>query len=247
MNRFFAKPIGGVIRLSSEDAAHIRSLRLRPAELFIVCDGEGRDYICHLAENHSSSGSSEKQNETYAQIVGDKPTSGEPDLSCTVYIALAKGDRLDYAVQKSVELGARAIVLFQSRRCIASPGNSAKRTERMQRIALEAAKQCGRGRVPSVIMAESYKDAIEQASQAELPLFFYESEEELTLREALESRADAASVSIVTGPEGGFEEEEASIARSSGMLTVTLGPRILRCETAPAAALAAIMFHTGNL
>jgi len=150
-------------------------------------------------------------------------------------------------VQKSVELGARAIVLFQSRRCIASPGNSAKRTERMQRIALEAAKQCGRGRVPSVIMAESYKDAIEQASQAELPLFFYESEEELTLREALESRADAASVSIVTGPEGGFEEEEASIARSSGMLTVTLGPRILRCETAPAAALAAIMFHTGNL
>ena len=246
MYRFFAKPTGSVIRLSDEDAAHIRSLRLRPSELFIVCDGDGRDYICNLAESQSFSGSSEKHSETYAEIVGDKPTSGEPALSCTAFIALAKGDRLDYAVQKSVELGARAIVLFQSQRCIASSGNIVKKTERLQRIALEAAKQCGRGRVPDVTMADSYKDAIGQASQAELPLFFYESEEELTLREALESRADASTISIVTGPEGGFEEDEAAFARESGMLTVTLGPRVLRCETAPVAALAAIMYHTGN-
>ena len=242
MIRFFA-PVSentdGVIRLSPEDAAHIRSLRLRPSELFVVCDGNGRDYICRLAADRSSSG--------FAEIVEVNPTVGEPTVHCTVYIALAKGDRLDYAVQKSVELGARGIVLFKSKRCIKTSDSMEKKTARLQRIALEAAKQCGRGFVPGVTAASSYEDAIERASQAGLPLFFYECEEELSLGKALGSGIGISSISIVTGPEGGFEEEEAALARSLGMLTATLGPRILRCETAPIAALAAIMYHTGNM
>ena len=241
MVRFFAVAAdisGGSIRLSAEDTEHIRSLRLRPADIFIVCDGEGRDYYCHLGERGDGSN---------AEIVETRPSRGEPGVACDVYIALAKGDRLDYAVQKSIELGARKIVVFPSERCVAVPGDMAKKTARLQRIALETAKQCGRGRVPEVTAADSYEAAVGQAAGTELPLFFYECEEDVHLKQTLEKSGQVSSVSIVTGPEGGFEPHEAELARAAGMHIVSLGARILRCETAPAAVLAAVMYQTGNL
>jgi len=258
MVRFFAAPpdiSGGAIQLSADDAVHIRSLRLRPSELFVVCDGEGSDYICRLGESGSA----------VAEIVEKRPSEGEPSIACSVYIALAKGDRLDYAVQKSVELGANEIILFPSARCVAIPGDVSNKTARLRRIALETAKQCGRGRVPNVEALGSLAEAIGRAAGAGLALFLYECEVKLSLKQALEgydalsqiadpNPADAVreshsrvTVSIMTGPEGGFEPFEAELAKAAGMLTVTLGSRILRCETAPAAALAALMFHTGNL
>jgi 16S rRNA (uracil1498-N3)-methyltransferase len=236
----------GTIRLSAADTTHIRSLRLRPTELFTVCDGEGTDYICRLA-NGGETGSAHNGAST-AEIIETRPSRGEPSVACTVYIALAKGDRLDYAVQKSVELGACGLVVFPSVRCVPVPGDMTKKIARLNKIALETAKQSGRGRVPKVAAAGSFKEAVEGAARAELPLFFYECEEKRSLKQALElciSRAGKTpgSVSIMTGPEGGFEPHEAEFAQSAGLLAVTLGPRILRCETAPAAALAALMFY----
>ena len=241
MTRFFAAPhdiSGGTIRLTAEDAAHIRSLRLRPEDEFIVCDEEGSDYICRLGKRGDSS---------TAEILETRPSRGEASVICDAYIALAKGDRLDYAVQKSVELGARNVILFPSERCVAIPGDMVKKTARLQRIALETAKQCGRGRVPEVTAASGFAAAVGQAACAELPLFFYECEEEAHLKQILDESPLPQTISILTGPEGGFELFEAELAKSAGMRAVTLGPRILRCETAPAAALAAIMYHTGNL
>jgi len=238
--RFFAKAADittGLILLSAEDTAHMRSLRLRPTELFVVCDGAGSDHICRLAQRDGG---------TVAEIVETRPSLGEPTVSCSVFIALAKGDRLDFAVQKSVELGAHEIVLFPSGRCVSVPLDMVKKTARYQRIALETAKQSGRGRVPGVAAVRSFEAAVKQAARAELPMFLYEEEENTSLGQALGSGA-VNTVSIMTGPEGGFEPLEAETAKSAGMLTVTLGPRILRCETAPIAALAAIMHQTGNL
>ena len=239
MIRFFADRSvisNGRIRLSAEDAAHIRSLRLRPSEQFIVCDGEGADYLCRL---DCADGDS------YAEIVGTQPSRGEPTVECSVYIAFAKGDRLDYAVQKSVELGACEIILYPSERCVSLPADITKKAARLKRISLETAKQSGRGRVPEVIALDSFEKAVRRAARAEAPLFFYECEEKLHLKEALNNTV-FKTFSIITGPEGGFEPYEAEIAQSAGMITVTLGPRILRCETAPAAALSVIMFHSGN-
>ena len=241
MIRFFVEPpdiSNGIVRLKPEDAEHIRVLRMRPAEQFIVCDGEGIDYICRLGGRSEGS---------IAEIIGTQPSRGEPTIRCSVYIALAKGDRLDYAVQKSVELGARDIALFPSKRCVSVPADMKNKLFRLRKISEETAKQCDRGRIPQVNALNSFEEAIGQAALAELPLFFYELEDKLHLKQALELHDNIQSASIVTGPEGGFEQSEADYAHSSGMIAVTLGPRILRCETAPAAALAAVMYHTGNL
>ena len=250
MIRFFADKSAisnGKIQLNAEDSAHIRSLRLRPSECFVVCDGEGVDYLCRLGGNaqctmhnaRSASGS-------FAEIVDSRPSRGEPTVACSVYIALAKGDRLDYAVQKSVELGAFEIIMYPSERCVSLPADISKKAARLQRISLETAKQCGRGRVPEITVVDSFEKAVLRATRTDVPLFFYECEENRRLKEALAGGTALSTFSIMTGPEGGFEQIEAEYAESAGMRIATLGSRILRCETAPIAALAAIMFHTGN-
>ena len=249
MIRFFISPEDirdDSVCLSPGDVAHMRSLRLRPSELFTVCDGKGVDYICRLGA---------ESGKPIALIVEKLPSCGEPSVRCVAYVALAKGDRLDYAVQKSVELGAHEIALFPTARCIAIPSNMHNKLTRLKKIALETAKQCGRGYVPVVSAKESFSSAIEQAACAQISLFFYEQENELSLKAALEQESAKAndgssaikSISIVTGPEGGFEPFEADMARDAGLLSVSLGRRILRCETAPIAALTAIMFFYDEL
>jgi 16S rRNA (uracil1498-N3)-methyltransferase len=249
--RFFINPndvAGDTVRLSAEDTDHIRSLRLRPNEFFTVCDGNGNDYVCRLGTRNDG---------TIAEITRRRKSIGEPSVACTVYIAYAKGERLDYAVQKTVELGAHAIVLYKSKRCIAVPSNVAKKIERLQRIAFETAKQCGRGIIPEVSHGGEFEAVVEAAvSLSELTLFCYEDENTLHLKAVLKQyfpslreheAHNIKSVSIITGPEGGYESEEAELAKSNNAKVVSLGPRILRNETAPVVCLSAIMYQTGNL
>jgi len=255
MTRFFVTPqdiFDNTIRLCAEDTKHVRTLRLRPDETFIVCDGTGIDYICILGERDSN---------TVAEIVDKQPSIGEPTIKCSAYMAYSKGDRLDFAVQKSVELGVHEIILFESERCVAVPKDIPKKVSRLQRIALETAKLCNRGIVPKVTSGGKLIDVIdkvstESAQNTNLVLFFYECENRLNIRNILEQRllppfeckgCEAKSVSIITGPEGGFEPHEAELVMSKDIPTVSLGTRILRSETAPVIALATIMYHTGNL
>jgi len=241
MIRFFTDPMNisaQTIRLSADDSAHIRALRLKPDERFIVCDGDSTDYICKLSPRDGG---------TTAQIVKKERSRGEPTVECRVYMAFSKGDRLDYAVQKSVELGAVEMSLFESERCVSIPRDIQKKTTRLQRIALETAKLCNRGIIPAVSYAGAFEEAVSAAADSSAQtLFFYECEDQLQIKEVLESR-DTSSVSIITGPEGGFEPHEAELVRSKGIQTISLGPRILRSETAPVIALAAVMYQTGNL
>ena len=255
MTRFFVTPqdiFDNTIRLCAEDTKHVRTLRLRPDETFIVCDGTGIDYICILGERDSN---------TVAEIVDKQPSIGEPTIKCSAYMAYSKGDRLDYAVQKSVELGVYEIILFESERCVAVPKDIPKKVSRLQRIALETAKQCNRGIVPEVTSAGSLNNVIDKVSAEsaqikKLALFLYECENRMNIKNFLEQKllapcigedCEIKSVSIITGPEGGFEPHEAELAKSKGIPTVSLGTRILRSETAPVIALAAVMYHTGNL
>jgi len=263
--RFFAglnDVYADTIRLSDEDSAHVRSLRLRPDELFTVCNGQGLDYVCKLGKQDDG---------TFARIVRRQQSLGEPSVVCRMFIAYAKGDRLDYAVQKSVELGAFEIILFESERCVAVPRDIPKKTARLQRIALETAKQCGRGVVPVVSSGGGFSSIVEAAADHSLlSLLCYEGEDVLHIKEVLEQFFPASDeykeqleqhfpasdeqkarevrpVSIITGPEGGFGSNEVGFARSRGLRIVSLGSRVLRSETAPVVALSAIMYHTGNL
>lgn len=260
MTRFFTQPenIGdGIISLSSDDTAHIRSLRMRPGELFIVCDGKSNDYLCRLQERHPTDG--EYDGRSIAQIIKRQKSNTEPSVKCTAFLALAKGDRLEYAVQKSVELGAHKIVLYESERSIVRMSDALKKMDRFQKIALETAKQSGRGIIPEVSALDDLNSVIATAvKHSDRAMLCYEDEKSLHIMTALEHffpkfnlikkpLDKIKTIAVITGPEGGFEPSEVMVAQSMDISVVTLGPRILRCETAPVVALSAIMYHTGNL
>ena len=245
MARFFVAAsnlFGGAAYLNKTELEHIKVLRLRQGEVFTVCDGNGTDYTCELTKNEDG--------ELVGRILDKQPSKGEPSVDVTVYAALAKGDRNEKVIQKCVELGAREIVIFPSARCIVKlegDAATAKKADRWQKIALEAAQQCGRGIIPIVKYVTSFELAVDLAAGAELALFLYENEDRLGIHDAVVSHADAKTISIFTGPEGGFEPWEAEYAQKHGMTSVTLGPRILRCETAPMCGVVAAMLLTGNL
>ncbi|MDD6189568.1 MAG: RsmE family RNA methyltransferase [Clostridiales bacterium] len=244
MPRFFVAAsniFGGVAYIDSKDAEHLKVLRVKKGEEIIICDGQGKDYRCRVT--NVGGGSAE------AEIVGMEQSAGEPSIQCRVYAAYPKGDKAETIIQKSVELGAAEIVFFPSERCVSKPdaASIAKKLERWNKISREAAMQSQRGSIPSVRAAGSYSEAINEAASAELPLFLYEGKCKVGLLDAMKNTGDFSNVSIVTGSEGGFSPEEVETAEKAGLICASMGPRILRCETAPLCALSAIMLFSGNL
>lgn len=221
--------------ITGADAGHIaRVLRAKPGQSLTLCDGAGTDYEAEIL--------SVSTEEIELKVLSSAPSRGEPDIHVEVFIGMAKGERMDYAVQKSVELGAAVILPFFSEHTVVRPGKTEK-TTRYARIAAEAAKQCGRGVLPAVEEPLDFEGVLQRAKNAEKALFFYE-EGGAPLRQSL---AGEKRLALITGPEGGFSPREAELARAAGCVAIGLGPRILRCETAPAAVLAALMTLTGNL
>lgn len=200
----------------------------------------GRDYKCRLVQT--------LEHEAEAEVIEVVPCKAEPTVRTTVFAGLPKGERSDFLVQKCTEAGAAEIVFFSCTRCVAKAVNMEKKLERWQRIAEEAAKQSGRGIIPQVRYEADFVAVLNGALHTDLPLFMYETGERETIRDAIEHTAQPiASAAIITGPEGGFAEFEADMARKLGMHICSMGERILRCETAPVVALTALMYGTGNL
>lgn len=243
MPRFFLPPeqLGGsTAMLTGENAAHAKVLRLRAGDRVILCDSQGMDFVGEIR--------SIDPNQVELSILSAAPCPAEAALRCTVYMAYAKLDKLEHVIQKATELGAAEIVAFPSSRCVSRPDEKAlgKKQERWQKIAASAAEQSGRGWIPPVRTAPSYAEAVRHATTADYPLFFYENEQTCTLHQAL-SDHPVGTVSLMTGPEGGFSAEEVELASRAGMTICSLGPRILRCETAPLCALTAVMFAAGEI
>ncbi len=247
MARFFVfgsnVPKGGTVLLTGSDAEHARVLRLRVGDQIVISDGAGTDQWCTI-RGFTPGGSVE------AEVEQTVPNTAEPSVRVTVLAGLPKqGERSDYVVQKCVESGAAEVIFFLCHRCVAIPGPQAmdKRLIRWRRIAEEAAKQSGRGIIPEISAAEDFAGALDAAVKTELPLFLYETGQRTPLRDTLRAAGQFRSAAIVTGPEGGFEPFEAELARRLGLHVCSMGPRILRCETAPVTALTALMYETGNL
>ena len=225
--------------LTGENAAHARVLRLKAGEHVLVCDGAGSECECTI---------SDVSQDRISLVVDNRRDSvSEAKIKASVYMAFSKGDKLEHVIQKATELGAYEVVAFPSSRCVSRPDakSLAKKLERWQKIAASAAEQSGRGRIPQIVVVESYKDALMRASAADKAILFYENEQATTLKMAL-SAGSYGSVSLLTGPEGGLEESEVELAKTYGLTVCTLGKRILRCETAPLCALSAVMYDSGE-
>lgn len=241
MARFFVqkeKITDNQIIIDGADAHHIaRSLRMAEGDEAIVCDGEGGEYRCSLTRI--------RDEECRCEILERLDSKTEPKVSITLCMAYPKGDKLEVVIQKAVELGASRIIPFESSRCIKRPKaeKAEKQTARLSRIAEEAAKQCGRSKIPTVTPPMSYLQMLDAASEAELSILCYENEEGLTVKDLLSGREAPKSVAIVVGSEGGFSPEEACMAIKRGCVSVSLGNRILRCETAPSFILSALSYE----
>ena len=189
-----------------------------------------------------------RQEELQAEVIEVKPCTAEPSVKVTLLCGLPKGsDRAEYIIQKGVEAGASEICFFLSRYCVSKPESPDKKLERWNRIAEEAAKQSGRGIIPTVSWTGELADAFNVALNRDLGLFMYETGERESLNSVLDNCRDIKTAAIITGPEGGFAEYEADLARIAGLHVCSMGERILRCETAPIVALSALMYSTGNL
>ena len=225
------------VSLTGENAQHAKVLRLKPGEMVLLCDGEGREAVCKVASTDG----------WLLRAMERRESQSEAAVKVSVYMALPKADKLEHVIQKATELGAYEIVTFPSARCVSRPDEKSlkKKLERWEKIAASAAEQSGRGRIPKVLVLGSFSEALTRAAQADKALMFYEHEEALTLKMALSS-GGYSTVSLLTGPEGGLEEAEVTQAREAGLQVCTLGKRILRCETAPLCALSAVMYDAGE-
>ena len=242
MTRFFVEPEQmqpEFLVLTGENAQHAKVLRLKCGEDVLVCDGLGKECICTV---------SDVSPDQISLVVRHRQESeSEAKVRVSVYVAFPKADKLEHIIQKATELGAYEIIAFPSARCVSRPDEKSlkKKLERWQKIALSAAEQSGRGRIPQVLTLPNYRAALERAVQADKALLFYENEQSVTLRMALDS-GSYESVSLLTGPEGGLEASEVEQAAGAGLQVCTLGKRILRCETAPLCALSAVMYDAGE-
>ena len=241
MPRFFVDSVeNDFIEINGDDARHIAlSLRMKKGESLVLCDGKGREAEAVIREAFPES--------VVLDITERRDSIAEPKTEVILYQALPKFDKLEYIIQKSVELGVSKIVPVLSSRCISRPDEKTmkKKLERLRKIADEAAKQSGRGKLPEVGELLSFKNAVAEMTKAETPIFFFE-HAEYPLHEIMEKRR-GGKIAMMVGSEGGFSEEEAAFAAEKGALIASLGPRILRCETAPVAALSAIMYAAGEM
>ena len=225
--------------IQGKDAEHIsRSLRMKKGEEITLVTPNKIRHDCVIESCEGST--------VTVKVVETKPCENEPQVEVTLYQALPKGDKMEYIIQKSVELGVTKIVPVISERCISRPQPKAleKKQIRWQKIAKEAAQQSRRGIVPVVEKTVSFKNACELSKTNDLNIIFYEcgGESVKTL-----IKDNPRTIGIFIGSEGGFEKQEVDFAIENGAIPVHLGARILRCETAPIAALAVLMNLTGNL
>jgi 16S rRNA (uracil1498-N3)-methyltransferase len=243
MHRFYVAPEnirGGTVEIKGEEYGHLaRVLRMRAGEQAVVSDGTGRDYFCVIQKINSVS--------AFLDIISESSGAGEPKVRIDLFQALPKSDKMDYIIQKSVELGINGIHPVITNRVVARTDTSREKfkVDRWNRIAREAAKQSERSVIPVVSDIISFGDAVSSAVNSSFCVFPYENEKIRKLRDI--DFTDKNSISLFIGPEGGYDDAETELAASKGILPVTLGRRILRTETASVAVLSILMHIKGEI
>ena len=243
MPKYFTEPENikdGFIEIFSDEAKHILNvMRMEIGDTLTICDGQSNDYLCRICETG--------KNCLKAKIEETTKSESEPKTKITLYQGLPKSDKMELIIQKCVEIGVCRIVPVITERAVVKIEKGAKedkKTERWQKIAESAAKQSGRGIIPAVERPMKFKDAIEEAVKNGEAIIPYENEKDRGLKEFVKnSKAD--NIGIFIGPEGGFDTKEIEFAVENGVMSVTLGKRILRTETAGIVTSAIVLYELG--
>ncbi|NLY42543.1 MAG: 16S rRNA (uracil(1498)-N(3))-methyltransferase [Clostridiaceae bacterium] len=246
MSKFFVSPgniRGDRILVQGEDVNHIvRVLRMKVGDQLTLCDGEGRDYTVCIDEIGKE--------EVNTKILDCRDSLTEPPVNVILFQGIPKAAKMEYIIQKTTELGISRVVPVVTRRTVVKleeGRNEKNKINRWQKIAREAAKQSNRGRIPHISYPVSFDDAIKEGSSLDMCIMAYEGEQNKSIKSCLVPGMHYRSIGIFIGPEGGFDAEEVSKAQEEGINIVSLGPRILRTETAGLAVLSIIMYETGGM
>ena len=241
MYRFFApeENLGNrEICLTGDDVNHIKNvLRMPPGEEVMVSFGKGMDYHCRIRTLEKDC--------FWLDVLEEVPAVTELPVKIVLFQALPKKDKMEWIIQKAVELGAAEIVPVSSRRCVVrlDDKKKEKKLARWQTIAEAAAKQSGRGKIPEIHTVLSFSQALSYAEELDTVLIPYELSDNMAESvEVMKKAAEGRSIGIFIGPEGGFERSEVEAAMEAGAAPVSLGKRILRTETAGMTALSVLMF-----
>ena len=216
----------GQVRLLGEDEKHIKTvLRAREGEEVTLCDGEGMDYLCRIASLERG---------VLLDVLSKTPCETEPEIRLTLYQGLPKADKMEWIIQKCVEIGIDRIVPVATERAIVKlDKKEGKKLERWQKIAEAAAKQSRRAIIPEVASVSDFSQGVKAAQKMEVKLIPYElAQDTAKTAELLQGIAPGQDIAVFIGPEGGFEPSEITLALESGVEPITLGRRILRTETA---------------
>lgn len=224
--------------LSGDTAFHLsRVLRAKTGDEVTLFSSDSTEFNAVIEDIYRENG----EEKVLVAIRSFSENKTESPVRVKVYQGLPKGKKADTVIQKCTELGAAEIVFVNMDRCVPSIEGAQKKQERFQKIALEAAQQCGRGVVPAVRNLSDTEACLREMTRCDLYFACFESERDLSLKTVL-SR-EAKSVAFLIGPEGGISEREKALFVKYGVPTVTLGNRILRTETAPLAVLSMILYE----
>lgn len=244
MHKFFAPNgiLDGKIVIEGDDFKHMTGvLRLRCGEEVLISDGKGHEYISRIETL--------EKKQAICTIIESFESKTESPVKVTLYQGLPKSQKMDLIVQKCTELGIVKIQPVITSRVVVKTNDKglSSKLDRWRKIAVEASKQSNRGEVPEIGELIDFKDAVRAAEASDIAVIPYEKECGMGLKSLLRQSSGIKSVSVFIGPEGGFEEDEIAFARESGVHPITLGPRILRTETAGFTTLACILYEIGDL
>lgn len=224
-----------------QDAKHIaKVLRHSPGDEITICDGSGTDYKTEITAI--------SENQIELKILSKSPCLAESDVKVTLFQCLPKSHKMDFIIEKATELGASFIVPVVSERCVVKIEDEKKEEKKLlkwQMAADEAAKQCGRGIIPTVKKVKKLEKALD-GEEFDLLLVCYELEDAVTLKEVMKENLTAKKVGIFIGAEGGFSKAEHKFLVKQGAKSVSLGKRILRTETAGITVISAVMYELAD-
>ena len=230
MKRFFVSGIsGGTHVLCGDDHRHACVCRLKAGDKVVLCEGDGIDYLGTVSDVYKT--------ETVITIQTCQKNQSEPSVEVDLFFAPLSADNTELIIVKGTELGVKNFFPVDTKFTQKNALNL--RFERLNKLLLEACKQCGRAVLPKIHPVTAFDDAVKTAKSYDAALLCYEAERKTRLRDALKPGTKSAAVFI--GPEGGFCADEAAAAKAAGLSVITLGKRILRGETAALAAVAGVM------